>query len=370
MRLMSIFDKMLNKRTINSPIFLKEFEDNNKRLQDLNDLLEKVNDAKKNLISRDIFFIKQELYGEKNVYNELKNSFIPMLAVHNIRLEFNDYVAQYDFILITAKCIFVLKTKQLNGDIDITEDGDFVRIIKSKEGKFLRKQGMYNPISANEREVRILEEILHREKLLNSITVKPIVVISNPKAIINKSKCPENIKSNLYKYDQISTLIKKVLDDSKYAKELSEKNMYEIANYLINNNKEENIDYISRHSLDKVETKNENVDKVRNLQLNNVEKHVGLKEKDIELSQDSTDSKQNEKSSNNEHSEVYELLREYRWNKSKEEGFKPYMVFNNEELNSLVEAKPKSKEELLKVKGFGPKKVEKYGDAILEILNK
>lgn len=133
---MSIFDKLLNKRLINSPIFLKEFEDNNKRLQDLNDLLEKVNDAKKNLISRDIFFIKQELYGEKNVYNELKNSFIPMLAVHDIRLEFNDYVAQYDFILITAKCIFVLKTKQLNGDIDITEDGDFVRIIKIRKVNF------------------------------------------------------------------------------------------------------------------------------------------------------------------------------------------------------------------------------------------
>lgn len=127
---MSFFYKLLNKRTIISPIFLKEFEDDNKQLQDLNELLERVFSDKKSLINRDIFFIKQALYGEKNVYSELKNSFIPMLALHDVKLEFNDYVAQYDFILITTKCIFVLKAKQLNGDIDIAEDGDFVRIIK------------------------------------------------------------------------------------------------------------------------------------------------------------------------------------------------------------------------------------------------
>lgn len=366
---MSIFDKLLNKRTLTNTVFLKEFENDNKQLQDLNDLLEKVNGDKKNLINRDIFFIKQALYGENNVYNELKNSFIPMLAIHDIKLEFNDYVAQYDFILITTKCIFVLKTKQLNGDIDITEDGDFVRIIKNKEGKFLRKQGMYNPISANEREVHILEEILHREKLLSNITVKPIVVISNPKAIINKSKCADNIKNNLYKYDQISTLIKKILDDNKYSKELSEKNMYEIAKYLINNNKEENIDYISKYSLSEEDFKNESIEKSINLLHGNEENHIDINEKNIELSKEINDFKKSE-NSNNQNSEVYELLRQYRWNKSKEEGFKPYMVFNNEELNSLIETKPKSKEELLKVRGFGPKKVEKYGDAILEILNK
>lgn len=366
---MSIFDKLLNKRTITSPIFLKEFEDNNKQLQELNNLLEKVSSDKKNLINRDIFFIKQELYGEKNVYNELKNSFIPMLAVHDIRLEFNDYVAQYDFIIITAKCIFILKTKQLNGDIEITEDGDFIRIIKNKEGKFLRKQGMYNPISANEREAHILEEILHREKLLSNMKVKPIVVISNPKAIINKSKCPENIKNNLYKYDQISTLIKKILDDSKYAKDLSEKNMYEIANYLINNNKEENVDYISKYSLNEVDFKDESAEKNSNLQHSNEEKHININAKNIELNQDNNDFKESE-NSNNEHSEVYELLRQYRWNKSKEEGFKPFTIFTNKELDSLIEIKPKNKEELLKIKGFGQKKVEMYGDAILGILNK
>lgn len=46
------------------------------------------------------------------------------------------------------------------------------------------------------------------------------------------------------------------------------------------------------------------------------------------------------------------------------------MVFNNEELKALFQAMPKTKDELLKVKGFGQKKIENYGDAILRIINK
>jgi hypothetical protein len=34
-----------------------------------------------------------------------------------------------------------LETKKSNGDIEITEDGDFIRIIRTASGKFLRKEG-------------------------------------------------------------------------------------------------------------------------------------------------------------------------------------------------------------------------------------
>ncbi|WP_242873168.1 HRDC domain-containing protein [Clostridium magnum] len=39
------------------------------------------------------------------------------------------------------------------------------------------------------------------------------------------------------------------------------------------------------------------------------------------------------------------------------------------QLDSLVEAKPKTRNELLKISGFGEKKIEKYGDAIISIIN-
>ena len=69
-------------------------------------------------------------------------------------------------------------------------------------------------------------------------------------------------------------------------------------------------------------------------------------------------------------SKAYDLLKKYRLDVSKQENLKAYMVFTNEVLDSLVKIKPKTKEELIQIKGFGEKKVEKYGDKILEIINK
>ena len=45
------------------------------------------------------------------------------------------------------------------------------------------------------------------------------------------------------------------------------------------------------------------------------------------------------------------------------------MVYSNQEMELLIEKNPKRSEELLKVKGFGQKKVEKYGESILNIFN-
>lgn len=45
------------------------------------------------------------------------------------------------------------------------------------------------------------------------------------------------------------------------------------------------------------------------------------------------------------------------------------MVFTNQELDLIVENKPKNDGELMKIRGFGIKKVEKYGEAILKIIN-
>jgi len=67
--------------------------------------------------------------------------------------------------------------------------------------------------------------------------------------------------------------------------------------------------------------------------------------------------------------DVYNILKEYRLKTSRVEGIKPYMVFSNAEMETLIKANPKSKNELHNVKGFGDKKVEKYGEEILKIIN-
>jgi len=392
---MSLIEKglfrMINgKRTINSPIFLKEFDAENNQLNDLIKLSNKVKSNKKEYIDKDIRLLKQGLEGEQSVYYELKNSFLPMLCFHDIRLEYEGYVAQFDFILITKKCIFVLETKALNGDIEITHDGDFVRIIRNRYGKFIKKEGMYSPISQNERHVNILREILSKEKLISTFDIKSVVVMANPKSIINKEKCPKAIKENIYKYDQVNTLIKKVLDDEKNSRDLLEKYLYAIGNYLIDNNKPITFNNMSKYSLAEEDFKDDSLEKkIKNEEINNLSADKENKQyiecKDIieiktaekveEKIVYNLETKTKEKNNitnnveDNGDDKIYKLLKEYRLNTSKEECLKPYMVFNNEELNSLIQDKPSNKEELLNVRGFGPKKVEKYGDSILEIIN-
>lgn len=346
------------KRTITKPIFLKEFSKDNKQLNDLMELSKNLPKDKKVFIDRDINLLKQGMDGEENVYYELKNSFIPMVCLHDIRLEYNDYVAQFDFIIITNKLIYVLETKKLNGDIEITQDGDFIRNIKNHYGKIIKKEGMYSPISQNERHVNILKEVLTKERLIRTMPIKSAVVIASPKSIINKAKCPRVISKSICKYDQLTNLLKRDLNDKSNDMDMLEKFIYEIADYLIKNDKPATFDYMAKYSLDENSFADVEVtmDSAAELPL---EKSVqNLPGENVPKANSATNSP------------FYEELRQFRYSKSKEQGIKPYFVFTNQELEAVIAAMPKSNEELFKINGFGEKKVEKYGDGILEIVNK
>jgi hypothetical protein len=340
------------KRTIDRPIFIKDFINENEQLLDLIELSNKVDVNKKEFIDRDITFLRHGLEGEKNVYFELKNSFIPMLCLHDIRLEYNDYVAQLDFVIITNKFIYVLETKKLNGDIEITKDGDFIRTIKSYSGKTIKREGIYSPISQNERHINILKEILLKEKLIKNTPIKSAVILANPKTILNKTKCPKSIQNNIYKYDQLTTLLKKELNDKSNDKDVLEKYSYEIADYLVQNNKPIKINYAAKYSLDEVVFLKEEEPQKEN---KTIKEEIKADSPLTAISVDKID--------------LYESLRQFRLKASREEGIKPYFIFNNQELDSLILAMPKKREDLSKVKGFGEKKIEKYGDAILAIIN-
>ncbi|PRR79826.1 HRDC domain-containing protein [Clostridium vincentii] len=52
----------------------------------------------------------------------------------------------------------------------------------------------------------------------------------------------------------------------------------------------------------------------------------------------------------------------------KEENTPAYCVFNNAQMEDLIEKYPVTLEKLLEVKGFGAKTIEKYGEEILRIM--
>jgi len=364
---------MLESKQIKRPIFVKEFMAENSQLVELLELDSKLKpSSKKEMVERDIAYLKHGIEGEKNVAFELKNAFLPILCLHDIRLEFEGYVAQFDFIVISSKFICILETKKLNGDIEITRDGDFIRTIKGYNGRFIKKEGMYSPISQNERHINILREVLTKEKLIAALPVISLVVMANPKTILNKDKCSKAIQTSIFKYDQIITFLKRHQEDKTISKGNLELNMYKISDYLLENNKPLKMDYLAKYGLsndDFVVGEHPMAHSITEVAAGYSVGNEILRpaNKVVERSVNKS-SLNNSIPNSNGKIAVIAALKKYRLETSRVERIKPYMVFTDAQLESLIDIKPRYSKELLKVKGFGEKKVTKYGDAILRII--
>lgn len=65
---------------------------------------------------------------------------------------------------------------------------------------------------------------------------------------------------------------------------------------------------------------------------------------------------------------IREELIDFRKFRAREEGIAAYYIYNNNQLEDIIAKLPKTKAELMSCDGFGPKKVEKYGDEIIKII--
>ena len=65
---------------------------------------------------------------------------------------------------------------------------------------------------------------------------------------------------------------------------------------------------------------------------------------------------------------IVENLKYWRIQRSKEESLPPYMILSNQDILQVAKIKPQTLEDLIEIKGFGDRKVEKYGDDVLSIL--
>lgn len=344
---MAFLDKAIDfickeERKIKRPEFIKEFSKQDKQLEDLMQISNKINDGrKKDMILRDIAFLKKGIEGEDKVCFELKNSFLPILCLHDIRLEYKDYIAQYDFIVISSKFICVLETKSLNGNIEIDPNGNFIRIILDKSGREIRREGIYSPIVQNERHLNILKEILKENNLLNEMLYLSYIVMANPKSIIHKEKCSPEISNLVIKHDQIINTLTHHQNNSMFHK--LEKYLTDISDWLKNNHKPLEIDYHAKYKL----TASDFINTINVISTKEQLEPFAINKKNVE--------------------QLREELKKYRLAKSKEENVPAYMIFNNEEMERLVLSYPTTENELLAVKGFGKKKIDKYGKELIKI---
>ncbi|MBP3507158.1 MAG: NERD domain-containing protein [Lachnospiraceae bacterium] len=245
---MGLFDK------IKEPIFLKETSSAKKQLLQLENLLNCASENQKSAIEDEIKFVKAGIYGEDQIAFELKNSHIPMLILHDLFLQSGELTAQIDYLVVTRYGIFVLECKNLIGNIEINSNGDFIRTFKL--GTKNIREGIYSPITQNRRHMELIKELRSKTKG-NPITkaifndefyknYRSIVVLANPKTILNDRYAKKEIKQQVIRCDQLIEYIK---HENENISIMSEKRMEEIGNYFLNLHQEIEIDYTEKYHL-------------------------------------------------------------------------------------------------------------------------
>ena len=246
---MALFQKKIG------PVFLKEESDATGFINRMIQLEEQVTDINlKNEINKQIKLASIGEVGEKNISFELKNSGMDMYVLHDIYLEIGDLSAQIDYIVITRKMVFVIECKNLIGDIEIDNQGNFIRTYEMFGKKI--KEGVYSPITQNQRHLEILKKVRMDSKsnfLMKAAfehyfdqNYKSLVVLANPKTVLNAKYAKKDVKEQIIRADQLISKIKEVCANCNES-DMTEKEMLEIAQFFLTANKTERSDYARKY---------------------------------------------------------------------------------------------------------------------------
>ncbi len=265
---MALFQKKIG------TVFLKEESDATGFINRMVQLEEQVADKYlKNEINKQIKLASIGEVGEKNISFELKNSGMDMYVLHDIYLEIGDLSAQIDYLVITRKMVFVIECKNLIGDIEIDNQGNFIRKYEMFGKKI--KEGIYSPITQNQRHLEILKKV-RRESKSNFLmkaafehyfdqNYKSLVVLANPKTVLNAKYAKKDIKEQVIRADQLISKIKEVCANCNES-DMTEKEMLEIAQFFLTANKAERSDYARKYEEIAIEAEKQQREKTEVIQ--------------------------------------------------------------------------------------------------------
>lgn len=242
---MGLFDK------VKEPVILKGDSSAKKELEELETLLPRMTDQKvKSTLERDIASVKAGIFGEDAILFELQNSHMPMYVIHDLYLEHDGLSAQIDFLVLTRKRYFLLECKNLYGNIIINNSGEFIRSFGN------RREGIYSPITQGKRHLELIKQIRSEEKG-NFLTkamferyfyenYRSIVVLANPKTVLNAKFAKKEIKEQVIRADQLIDYIKKV-NAERNAVSSSETEMEKLARFFLSHNQTNLTDYTEKY---------------------------------------------------------------------------------------------------------------------------
>ena len=326
MGILDIFDKFRD------AIILKEDCELERKVKYLEELKNK-NPNNKN-ITQQLYMAQKGLEGENEIIYQLKKSNIGMFILHDVNLVYEDLKAQIDFIVITPWCCYFIECKNLIGNISVNEKGDFIREYSFKGHKV--KKGMESPYRQVQAQRDVYKKIwLKLQGKLKSFLFernfesfhRVLVVAANGENILNTKYAPKEMKNNIIKADALIRKLEYDRDHSDRDLWDNKKSMEQWANHFIKLNveKEENFENVFEDCEDKVESSNTDI----------------LKER----------------------------LIEFRKQRSKEKNIPAYYVFNNDELEKILEILPKTFEDLKNSKILTDVKINSHGKDIVNIIN-
>lgn len=332
---MGLIDSAIDAFRFKDTVFYKENSD----LQSKYDALKKLNEEYPNnedLLS-ELFIVKKGLDGENEIAYQLKKAHIGMYVLRDIKVKHEDLTAQIDYVIITPVYTYYVECKNLVGNITVTDKGDFIREF-TINGKKIKK-GMYSPL----RQVEAQREVIRKIWESNSSAIKKffasknfdyyrrvLVVAANQDTILNTNRAPKEMKYKILRADALVRQIEYDLEhrgNDEYLE--SKKGMEEMAQSYIDLSSKEDINYYEYY---------------KEKYCSNICTPINddLKDRLIEL----------------------------RKTRSNEMNIPAYYVFTNEELDKLVELRPKTIEELKNTNVLTPIKIKTHGEKIIEEINK
>lgn len=332
---MAIMELINDALRFKDTVFFKESSD----LQDRYDALSKLNSEYPNndILKNEMYCIKKGLDGEKEIAYQLKKANVGMYVLHDVKIKYKDLTAQIDYIIITPVFIYYIECKNLVGNIIVNDKGDFIReyIINGKKVR----NGMYSPLRQVEAQREVIRKIWEdRTSSLKKIFAsknfnhynKVLVVVANHETILNTYKSPKDIKNKVIRADALVRQIQYDYEHRDKNDYVDNKNgMEKSAQSYINLISGDNIDYYEYYK----EKYCKNLCKIDN---------KTLKEK----------------------------LIQFRKDRSSEMKIPAYYVFTNDELDKIVELRPKTLEELKNLNILTPVKIKTHGEKIIEVINK
>ncbi len=316
-------------------VFLKTNND----LQERFNALQKLNEEYPNNdeILSELYTIKKGLNGEDEISYQLKKANIGMYVLRDIKLKYEDLTAQIDYVVITPYYTYYIECKNMIGNITVTDKGDFIREL-TINGKKIKK-GMYSPLRQVEQQREVVRKIWDsKQTMVHKFFAsknfeyyrRVLVVAANKETIINTDKAPKDVK---YKILRADSLVRQLNYDIEHRGKDdyrdSQNGMKEIAESYLKLSSIDNIEYYKFY-------KNK----------------FNLEEK-IKINDNLKD-----------------RLLEFRKVRSNSMNIPAYYIFTNDELDKLVEFRPKTIEELKNANILAPIKIKVHGEKILEEINR